>query len=141
MLIQQVLTGTTVLIVAPVLFSACEKTRFVPEEPAAKGPDIKNNLIIDLSLGENAVLSATGGSKIVNGIIIINTGNGGFAALASTCTHEGAQVEYNSDSGNIQCDNHGSVFSLSGTVLKGPAVAPLKSYIITKTGNTLTIKG
>lgn len=141
MLIQQVLKGTTVLIVAPVILSACEKAQFVPEEPTAKGPDLKNNLIIDLSLSDNAVLNSSGGSKVVNGIIIINTGNGGFSALASACTHEGAQVEYDSDSGNIQCNNHGSIFSISGSVLKGPAVAPLKSYTITKTGNTLTIKG
>ena len=98
-------------------------------------------VIIDLSLSDNAVLNSSGGSKVVNGIIIINTGTGGFAALASACTHEGAQVEYDSDSGNIQCNNHGSIFSISGSVLKGPAVAPLKSYTITKTGNTLTIKG
>ena len=132
--------GTTALVLVPGVITSCEKSEYKPVDIAPKGPDIKTDIMIDLSLGEYAVLANAGGSKIVSGIIIVNTGTNGFVALASSCTHQGAQINYSQSKNNLQCPSHGSVFSLTGSVIEGPAVVALKSYTVSKSGNILTIK-
>lgn len=139
LLIQRVMMGTTALILAPGILTSCEKTDFTPVDQSPKGPVIKTDIIIDLSLGDYSVLNNTGGSKIISGIIVVNTAGSGFVALAASCTHEGAQINFSSKSNNLQCPSHGSVFSLTGSVINGPAAIPLKSYKVSRSGNILTI--
>ncbi len=139
LLVQRVLMGTTVLVLAPGLMTGCEKVAVEPVNPGLKGPALQSDLLIDLSLSDYAVLNNTGGYKVVNGIIIVNMGINGFVALASACTHEGAQVNYSAKSNNLQCPSHGSVFSVTGSVINGPATIALKSYTVSKSGNILTI--
>jgi cytochrome b6-f complex iron-sulfur subunit len=139
LLIQRVLMGTTALILAPGILTSCEKTEFKPVDQGPKGPDLKTDIVIDLSLGDYSVLNNTGGSKIVSGIIVVNTANSGFVALSASCTHEGAQINFSSKSNNLQCPSHGSVFSLTGSVITGPAAIALKSYKVSRSGNILTI--
>lgn len=131
--------GTTALILAPGILTSCEKTEFKPVDQGPKGPELKTDILIDLSLGDYSVLNNTGGSKIVSGIIVVNTANSGFVALSASCTHEGAQINFSSKSNNLQCPSHGSVFSLTGSVITGPAAIALKSYKVSRSGNILTI--
>jgi len=140
LVIQRIAMGTTALVLVPGLISGCEKAKYEPLDPQAKGPQINNDLTIDLSLPANAALNSQGGSKVINGIIVINLGTSGFTALASACTHEGTQVTYSAKSNNLQCSSHGSVFSMTGSVLNGPAVLPLKKYFVSKNGNLLTVR-
>ena len=97
-----------------------------------------STITIDLSLPENLSLNTAGGSKIVQNILIINTGTK-IVALSAICTHQGCAVGYYSGAGDIECPCHGSVFSTTGSVIKGPASSPLHSYSISKLGNILTI--
>lgn len=140
-LIHRVLMGTTTLIFVPSLLSSCEKEQaLVTETSTDPQPDTpKSNLSIDISSSEYSVLNAAGGSKVVEGIIIVNAGVNGFLALASACTHQGTQLTYNSNSNRFECFSHGSVFSATGSVINGPAITPLKAYTITKSGNILTV--
>ena len=131
--------GTTALVLVPGIITSCEKSEFRQADPVPKGPEIKNDIKIDISQSEYAVLANAGGSKIVSGIIVVNTGTNGFVALSASCTHQGTQVSFNSKSNNLQCPSHGSVFSLTGSVVEGPAVVALKSYTVNKAGNILTI--
>ena len=95
-----------------------------------------------------ALAGGVGGAKLANGLaqiqlpedltIIVNTGDG-FVALSSVCTHLGCQVTYNQSSGNLPCPCHGSVFSITGSVLNGPASSPLEQYNVTQEGDILTI--
>jgi len=131
--------GTTVLVLAPGILTSCEKVVIQNVDPEPKGPALPNGLVIDLSISDYAILNNAGGSKVVNGIIIVNTGNNSFSALASACTHQGSQINYSSKSNNLQCPSHGSVFSMTGSVLNGPAITALKSYSVSRSGNILTI--
>jgi Rieske Fe-S protein len=52
-----------------------------------------------------------------------------FVALSTKCTHRGCQVE--SAGNQLSCPCHGSVFSLTGERLQGPAELPLARYAVT----------
>lgn len=134
-LIQRVLVGGTVLVMAPSVLTSCTKDSTT--DPSGTGTGSKVNL--DLSLPANAALANTGGSVVTQGIIIINTGGGNYIALSSTCTHQGCTVAYNQGAGNIQCPCHGSVYTTLGSVVQGPAQRSLQSYPVSVTGNVLSI--
>jgi cytochrome b6-f complex iron-sulfur subunit len=135
-LIQRVLVGGTVLVLAPSLIDSCTKDSSTNPD----GGDPKPTKVdLDLTLPANSVLNNDGGSLIVQNIIVINTGSSTYSALSSICTHQGCTVGYNSGAGNIQCPCHGSVYATSGSVINGPAPQALKSYPVKLTGNILTI--
>jgi cytochrome b6-f complex iron-sulfur subunit len=134
--IQKVLLGGTVLVLVPSVLESCKKVTGDPvNQPPAPGTKIN----IDLSLADNATLNTTGGSKIVQNVLVINTGSNAFVALTSICTHQGCTVGYDSAATNIKCPCHGSVYALTGSVITGPAPSGLQSYPVSKSGNVLTI--
>jgi cytochrome b6-f complex iron-sulfur subunit len=133
--VQKFLMGGTVLVVVPSVLVSCSKD---DTDPTQQGPPPSSTLEVDLSLPANSALNTTGGSRILSNVIIINMGSG-FVALSSICTHEGCTVGYNSTSGNLECPCHGSVYSISGNVLVGPAPRALTKYTVTQTGTILTI--
>jgi cytochrome b6-f complex iron-sulfur subunit len=133
-LIQRVVLGSTVLVIAPSILESCSKG-----SSNAPGGNLPTKIVLDLTLAANSALNGTGGWLITQDVIIINTGGGSFSALSSICTHQGCSVAYNSGAGNIQCPCHGSVFSTTGGVLNGPASRALQSYPYTLDGNILTI--
>ncbi|MBK7134584.1 MAG: Rieske (2Fe-2S) protein [Bacteroidales bacterium] len=137
--IQRVLLGGAALIVIPSAFTSCEKkTEPDPEPTPGPGPS-GSKITIDLSQADYSVLNTAGGSKIVQTLLIVNTGTT-YVALSSVCTHEGCTVGYVSTAGNIQCPCHGSMFTTTGSVSAGPATTPLTSYPVNKSGNILTIQ-
>ena len=73
-------------------------------------------------------------------VIVAKTTAGTYVALAAACTHQGTSVQFQAGSSQFLCPNHGSVFSLSGSVTMGPASVALQSYTVTQTGNVLRIK-
>lgn len=52
-----------------------------------------------------------------------------FVALSTKCTHRGCQVEHTGT--QMACPCHGSVFSLEGQRLQGPADRPLQRFQVT----------
>ena len=129
--IDNLAKGTGTLIVLPLAVTACEDNM--------EDPNDDNLMIIDLLASQNSALTSSGGSIIRENIIIINTG-GGFVALSSVCTHTGCTVSYNPTSGELPCPCHGSLFSISGSVLQGPADAPLRRYTLEQEGDILRIE-
>lgn len=61
----------------------------------------------------------------------------GFSALSLVCTHLGCTVEVQAD--GFACPCHGSRFSSSGSVIKGPATAPLKFLRVEQTADGIII--
>jgi cytochrome b6-f complex iron-sulfur subunit len=134
-LIKNVAAGTITLFVVPAAFTSCEKDPIDPDDNNNPGD---NTLTIDLTAAKYSDLGSAGGFVMEGDIIIINTGDG-FIALSSICTHQGCPVSYDSGSNNLPCPCHGSVYSTSGSVLQGPADAPLKKYELTQEGDILII--
>lgn len=52
-------------------------------------------------------------------------GEEGLYALIRNCTHMGCIPNYSASSGQYLCPCHGSVFTLAGDVVRGPAPEPL----------------
>ncbi|WP_107774298.1 Rieske (2Fe-2S) protein [Nocardioides sediminis] len=72
-------------------------------------------------------------------VVVTQPTEGEFKAFSSTCTHQGCAVSSSSD-GEIPCNCHGSRFSLEdGSVLNGPATAPLDEVAITVEGDSITL--
>ena len=140
-LIQKIVVGGSIILVTPTILSECTKiTTPTPGTNTSPGAGSTGNKItIDLTNPTYAALNTIGGSFIVQGIIVANTGSGNYVALSSICTHQGCTVGYSSAANNFPCPCHGSIFSPSGSVINGPAATSLQSYSISKTGDILTI--
>jgi len=134
-LIKNVAAGTITLFVVPAAFTSCEKDPIDPDDN--NNPD-DTTLTIDLTAAKYSKLGSAGGFVKEGEIIIINTGDE-FIALSNICTHQGCMVSYDPASNNLPCPCHGSVYSTSGSVLQGPADAPLKKYELSQEGDILTI--
>ncbi|MDN5746637.1 MAG: Rieske (2Fe-2S) protein [Nocardioidaceae bacterium] len=70
-------------------------------------------------------------------VVITQPTAGTFKAFTAVCTHQGLTVTGVADD-QIQCDNHGSRFSMTdGSVEVGPAPAPLAEIAIKVEGNRI----
>ncbi len=134
-LIQKMILGGATLMIVPSAVESCTKQSL---SNSTGGPD-QGTFTIDLTKSAYAALNTPGGSVIVQGIIVANKDNSTFLALDSVCTHQGCIIGYNPAANNFPCPCHGSVFSSTGAVINGPAAIPLKSYPVSKSGNTLTV--
>ncbi|MCV7179065.1 QcrA and Rieske domain-containing protein [Mycolicibacterium sphagni] len=80
------------------------------------------------------VLAATtdipvGSGTVVGDTIVTQPTPGVFEAFVARCTHAGCALP--SVSGDtINCPCHGSRFAVDGSVLRGPAVAPLEPVAV-----------
>jgi cytochrome b6-f complex iron-sulfur subunit len=129
--IQRLLIGTGTLIAVPAgILSSCT------ENP---GSNLTSDLVIDLNQAANSALKSKGGFILDSGVIVINTDGNNWVALSSTCTHQACTVTYNSSQMVLPCPCHGSVFNLSGGVLRGPASRPLRTYAVAQKDNILTV--
>ena len=83
------------------------------------------------------------GGKIVttdNGTVITQPSAGTYKAFTAICTHQGCTVGSVADN-KIMCPCHGSVYSATdGSVIQGPAPAPLAAKQITVSGGQILLK-
>ena len=72
-------------------------------------------------------------------VVITQPADGEFKCFSAVCTHQGCIVSSVSD-GNINCECHGSAFSIAdGSVVTGPATAPLGEQQIAVDGDSITL--
>ena len=87
-------------------------------------------LCLDLSDPANTSLANVGGSRLLaidgKALVIGRVSATELVALSSICTHAGCTVRFSTTALNCPC--HGSRFALDGSVTRGPATHPLKSY-------------
>jgi len=74
-------------------------------------------------------------------VAVFNVG-GELRAIEARCTHRGGPLERGPVSGRtVTCPWHGSQFDLdSGQVVRGPAVAPVKTFRARLEGNVLVVE-
>lgn len=94
---------------------------------------------LDLTQNANASLKNNGSSILKSGVIVARTSAGAYIALASTCTHQGGTVQFESGSNQFRCPVHGAIFSTNGSVLQGPAGTSLQKFNTQLTGTSLRI--
>lgn len=61
--------------------------------------------------------------------------------LEQTCTHLGCPVSWDAQTGRFLCPCHGSIFSRTGQVLRGPAPRPLLRHEVEIVDNIIVVKG
>jgi Rieske Fe-S protein len=72
-------------------------------------------------------------------VVVTQPATGDFACFSSICTHAGCPVADVSE-GTINCTCHGSQYSIEdGSVVTGPATAPLPPIDIKVTGDSVTL--
>jgi cytochrome b6-f complex iron-sulfur subunit len=90
------------------------------------------NLCLDLNDPKNAALTAVDGSLVVaaprDSILLVRSSATVVQAVSDVCTHAGCGVRYDHVNKILSCPCHGSEFTLTGMVLRGPAFRPLARY-------------
>jgi len=97
--------------------------------PAAGGGALAK--LADVPVGGAVAVAGPDGKAI----IITQASAGTVTAVSALCTHAGCKVLI--QNGKLDCPCHGSVFDLSGKVLKGPAVAPLPAVAVKVSGTDI----
>lgn len=98
-------------------------------------PSTNSSAIIPIRISDFSALGEDGGSVSIyfsnlRYPIVINRADAEtYYAVDPTCTHQACQVgNYNRDAFYMECDCHGSLFSIDGRVAGGPALFDLTSY-------------
>jgi Rieske Fe-S protein len=72
--------------------------------------------------------------------LVINTDAKGIVAYSAVCTHFACIVNWNPDSGMIECPCHAGFFDpLDGSVISGPPPAPLQEYAVFTTNGVMYV--
>lgn len=100
--------------------------------------------VITLTVDPASPLSAVGSAALVQhqsgALLVAHTSASTFSALTATCTHEACTVNgYSSSTQRFICPCHGSVFSVTGQVVGGPAPTALSSRVTQFSTDQLTI--
>jgi len=133
--------GRTALIVLPALCGGCKTDR----SSTVELPAVVNDAIA-ISLDEFPDLAEVGGSIVgkasgmAGPIIIARVDADTFAALDAVCTHMNCTVAYNALNLSLDCPCHHSSFELDGRVIDGPAIRPLRSFLASSDGKTVTVR-
>jgi cytochrome b6-f complex iron-sulfur subunit len=111
--------------------------------PSATSTTCGSDTCIDLGDSSNAVLASVGGAMVVDlasdTVVVIRASDTAVTVLSDVCTHAGCTMDFDDTAMQLTCPCHGSVFSLDGKVVRGPANRPVKVYSATLVSNTITI--
>ncbi|MGN9909564.1 Rieske (2Fe-2S) protein [Phytohabitans sp. LJ34] len=104
-------------------------------DPAAGSGDSGGSAIIQTSkvpVGGGAIIASSS-------VVVTQPTEGEFKCFSSTCTHQGCPVTA-VEGGTINCNCHGSKFSITdGSVKGGPASKPLAEKQIKVDGDNITL--
>jgi Rieske Fe-S protein len=116
--------GVCASLAALPIFAACASV-LVRQVPLTNGR-------IELALAQYPELREAGASLQIlpegeqQPLVVLVGEDGSHTVLSTECTHRGCTVEAQPD--RLECPCHGSTYSRTGVVLKGPAEQPLRRY-------------
>lgn len=97
-----------------------------------------------VEMGAASAVGVGKAAKLTHGsttVIVSQPSAGEYKAFSTVCTHQGCQVQVQ-DSNRIVCPCHGSEYAgADGSVVHGPAEAPLTSYPVQVKGGKLFVSG
>jgi cytochrome b6-f complex iron-sulfur subunit len=104
----------------------------------------RGNGVTTVNIAPGSPLASTGGMALVQAgavdFLVTRTGDTSFIALTAICTHQ--QCTVSNFSGSLfVCPCHGSEYTTSGSVARGPAGAPLRTFATQFADPLLTING
>jgi menaquinol-cytochrome c reductase iron-sulfur subunit len=70
---------------------------------------------------------------------IVQNNDGSLIAFAPSCTHLGCAYHWDSNHDAFVCPCHGSMFSRTGRVIRGPATRPLDRYQVKRAGSKILL--
>lgn len=110
--------------------------------PVVAGSRVNGVTTVNIAAG--SALAATGGMALVQAggadFLVTRTGDTTFVALTAICTHQ--QCTVSNFSGSLfVCPCHGSEYTTSGSVARGPAGSPLRAFTTQFADPLLTING
>jgi nitrite reductase/ring-hydroxylating ferredoxin subunit len=103
-----------------------------------------NKVIITLSAATE--LAAVGGAvrlALDEGevkLIVVHSEDQVYRAFADRCTHNGKELDYVHEKGEICCRSRKSRFDLGGSLIRGPAVSGLVVYPLHWRGDELVVE-
>ena len=116
-----------------------------PGPPAPSLPGVTGSLAgntMTVTVDPSSPLASTGGAALVQGggraVLVARTGDNAFVALTAICTHEACTINGFQDPLYV-CPCHGSQFSTSGGVVRGPATRALPQFATRFSDGVLTI--
>jgi Rieske Fe-S protein len=96
---------------------------------------------VSIQAGAGTTLASTGGMAVaqtsIGTFLVSRTGATSATALTAVCTHEGCTITDFSGSQFI-CPCHGSTFTNTGAVTKGPANRSLQQFNTQVTGDVIS---
>lgn len=97
---------------------------------------------ITLTIDAGSPLATTGGAALLNtslgSFLVARTAQDTFTALTAVCTHEQCTVTGFQNQLYV-CPCHGSQYTTSGSVARGPATRALREFATRFANNVLTI--
>jgi cytochrome b6-f complex iron-sulfur subunit len=113
----------------------------VPSLTTVNGTVGAGGVLVNVDSG--SPVASVGGAVFVQSsagnFLVAHTAQDTFSALTAICTHEGCTIS-GYESSTYTCPCHGSQFSTSGGVLRGPAGRSLQSFATSFANGTLTIR-
>jgi nitrite reductase/ring-hydroxylating ferredoxin subunit len=113
----------------------------VPQLATVNGTVSSGTVLVNVD--SSSPLATASGAVLVRStsgsFLVARTGQDTFNAVTAVCTHEGCDVTGFQNS-TYTCPCHGSQFSTSGAVVKGPASRALQSFQTSFANGQLTIR-
>jgi len=95
--------------------------------------NVEGNLVT-VMLAKVPELATVGGSASITRdspqvyLVVARTTEDGFVIVSNRCPHKGKAVGYDHEAGHFVCASGKSEFRQDGTVIRGPAERPLRTY-------------
>ena len=97
---------------------------------------------VTVPIGAGSALASTGAMAMtqtsLGTFLLARTSASSLTALTAVCTHEQSTINLSDGGSNFVCPNHGSTFTSSGAVVKGPANRSLQQFPATISGDNAT---